>query len=407
MRLTAQQRRYNVRIHPLIGAGILSIALAGCSTAPAPAPAPIAVPTRSGALKLCTGSPASPPNNLASNPKYLEFSVDVIDSTGAPTIGLTQSDFVATEDSGVFATEQSGVVAREDARPIPIAYFRAEQSRPPVSIAILVDKSASMVTKLPVVSSSVDALMPKLDACDEVMLYAFGEMPELVQDFTTDHALVAERLKLVGAGGKTPFFDGVQQGTALLDKSHYPDRAAIIFTDDLPTLDESSSLDNASQTATRKDIVSLAVNSQRRFFVVGVGDPHASKNGLAVAIGPFIIGGNPPDGVDAQDLKTFAADLEGGFYLVTSVPDNNAPKVSVPPPPAANGYPPAQAQHYSPMAADPAELQQFATSLSSQIDTHYTLGFISSRPPSSPPSHIAIKTTRPTTRTTFHQIVPP
>jgi hypothetical protein len=377
-------------IHALIDAAILAIALAGCAvTAPM---APVQIPSSHGQLKLCTSAPAPPPANLASNPNYRAFSVDVIDSAGAPTIGLTQSDFVATEND----------------RQLPIAYFRADQHRPPVSIAILVDKSASMVTKLPVVRAGIDALTPQLDACDEVMLYAFGEMPELVQDFTTDHALVAERLKLISAAGKTPFYDGVQHGTALLDKSHYTDRVAVIFTDDLPTLLAPSSLDNASVTATRKDIVSLAVNSQRRFFVVGVGDPHASKSDLAVLVGPFVIGGSPPDGVDAPDLKTFATDLEGGFFLITSQPDKNAPKVTAPPiTPTSNTYRPAPAQSFPPLAADPVELHQFAASLASQIDTHYTLGFISSGQQSSPPGHIMIRSTRPTTRTTINQITPP
>ena len=384
MRLTAQQRRYSVRIHPIVNIAILSIALAGCVvTTPM---APVQIPSSHGVLKLCTGAPDPPPPNLASNPKYLEFSVDVIDSTGAPTIGLTQPDFVVTEND----------------RPLPIAYFRPDPRRPPVSIAILVDKSASMVTKMPVVSSSVDELMPKLGACDEVMLYAFGMRPILVQDFTTDHALVGERLKFIGAGGQTPFYDGVQQGTALLDKSHYPDRVAIIFTDDVTSPLASSSLDNASKTATRNDIVSSAVNSQTRYFVVGVGKPGESGYGLAIAIGPWAFG-PPTNGVGAEDLKTFATDLKGGFFLITSEPDENAPKVKARPI-DSNGV---ASPKYAPLAADPAELQQFATSLSSQIDTHYTIGFISLGPPSSPPSHIAIKTTRPTTRTTFHQIVPP
>jgi VWFA-related protein len=325
-----------------------------------------------------------------SNPNYLEFSVDVTDTTGAPTTGLTQSDFVATEND----------------RPIPIAYFRAEQDRPPVSIAILVDKSGSMVTKLPVVSASVDALLPKLGACDEVMLYAFGMDPILVQDFTTDHALVGERLKLVGAGGLTPFYDGVQQGTARLGGSHYPDRVAIIFTDDdVSALLASSSLDNASKTASRQDIVSSALNSQSRYFVVGVGKPDATSSLVSGNIGSWSFGA--PNGVGAKDLEKFATDLDGEFFLIAAEPDKNAPKVSERIRNVVSFTPsPAFPPKYSPLAADPGGVQQFASSIAAQIDRHYTIGVISSGQPSSGATHIAIKlANRPSARATFHQIV--
>jgi len=105
-----------VRIGAHIGAVLLAIALAGCVIG-APM-APVQTPSSHGQLNLCTGAPAVPPNNVASNPNYVEFAVDVIDSAGAPTTGLTQPDFVVTEND----------------RPTPIAYFRAEQGRPPVSI---------------------------------------------------------------------------------------------------------------------------------------------------------------------------------------------------------------------------------------------------------------------------------
>lgn len=346
--------------------------------------APVQVPSSHGQLKLCTGAPALPPNNLASNPNYLEFSVDVIDSAGAPTSGLAQSDFVVTEND----------------RLIPIAYFRAEQDRPPVSIGILVDKSGSMVTKLPVVSASVDALMPKLDACDEVMIYAFGMDPIVVQDFTTDHALAAERLKLIGAWGQTPLYDGVSQGIARVEASHYPDRVAIIFTDDTPSLLGSPTLDNASTITTRNGILHSALNSQSRFFLVGVGKPNAKQFPIGIGWGPWAIA-SADNGVSAEDMKAFAADLKGEFFLIAAEPDENAPKVRVQPRDAGSLE---LTPKFAPLAADPGEIQQVATSIASQIDRHYTIGVISSGPPASAASHITMKANLQSARTTFHQI---
>jgi VWFA-related protein len=378
MQLTAlEKRRLGIRVPGLIGAGVLAMALGGCVTQTM-APVEVPISSHEGRLNLCNQGPTRPPSNLASNPNYLEFSVDVIDSNGTSASGLTQSDFVVTEND----------------RPISVAYFRVEEGRPPVSIGILVDKSGSMVTKLPVISASVDALLPKLNACDEVMLYAFGMDPILVQDFTTDHARVGQRLRYVQAFGQTPFYDGVHQGIARLDNSHYPDRVAIIFTDDVSGILASSSLDNASKSVTRDDLVSSALNSQSRFFVVGVGKPDASQHSVAVSIGSFTIGGSA-DGVGVEDLKKFATDSGAGFFLITAAPDKNAPKVAT-----------STGQNYVRLAADPAEIQQFATQLSSQIDRHYTIGMISSGQPSSGANHITIKlANRPSARVTFHQVV--
>ena len=379
MQLTAPEKsRADIRI--LVAAGMLAIAVAGCASTTM---APVAMPAQTGQLKLCTGGPALPARNLVSNPNYLEFSVDVIDSTGAATPGLTQSDFVAAEND----------------RPIPIAYFREEQGRPPVSIGILVDKSGSMVTKLPVVRASVSALLAKLDPCDEVFLFAFGMDPILVEDFTTDHALVSERLRWVGAAGQTPFYDGVQQGFARLGASHYPDRVVIIFTDDL------WSLDNASKRSSRDEVVSSALNSRNRIFVVGVGKPDASRFPVGVSIGPWSIGSGP-DRVGVEDLTQFATDSGGEFFLIAAEPDQNAQKVSTP---VINGgiFSPTQLK-YTPLAADPGQVAQFANSISSQIDRHYTIGLIASGQSASVVDHITIKANRPSTRTTFRQIsLPP
>src|ERR1700735_2016648 len=98
MKLAAlDKNRADIRVHLLIGVGVLAMALSGCITQTM---APVEVPFSSheGRLNLCSQGPTPPPNNLASNPNYLEFSVDVIDSTGTPASALTQSDFVITEN---------------------------------------------------------------------------------------------------------------------------------------------------------------------------------------------------------------------------------------------------------------------------------------------------------------------
>jgi VWFA-related protein len=370
--------RASMRISAMVGAILMAGAVAGCLTPPM---SPVAMPSRTGQLNLCTGAPTPPPANLAANPNYVEFSVDVIDSSGAPSSGLAQTDFAATDNG----------------KPIPIAYFREEQGRPPVSIGILVDKSGSMVTKLPVVTANVEALLSKLDACDEVFLFAFGMDPILVEDYTTNHTLVGERVKRVSAGGQTPFYDGVRQGLARLDTGHYPDKVAIIYTDDL------SSLDNASKRATRDEIVASALNSQNRLFVVGVGKPDAINIPVSIGIGPWALGGTP-NGVGAKDLKQFATDMGGGFFLIAAEPNDNAPKVTTRDPNNSFLFGPVVPREYTPLAADPGEVDQVATSIAAQIDRHYIVGVVASAPSASAANQVAIKANAPASRTTSRQI---
>ena len=68
------------------------------------------------------------------------------------------------------------------------------------------------------------------------------------------------------------------------------------------------------QARSRHDVVSSALNSQSRFFVVGVGKPDASQFPVSIGIGPWSIGGGP-NGVGAKGLGEFATDLGGEFIL--------------------------------------------------------------------------------------------
>jgi hypothetical protein len=96
----------------------------------------------------------------------------------------------------------------------------------------------------------------------------------------------------------------------------------------------------------------------------------------------------------------------GEFFLISAEPDKNAQKVSTRDrgvSAALTVFPP----EYYPLAADPGEIQQFATSVATQVDRHYTIGVISSGPASSGAHRVTIKlANRPSARTTFHQINP-
>ncbi len=337
------------------------------------------MPLAQGSVNLCSSTPEPPPKDLASKPGYVQYSVEVIDPSGAPTNGLKQSDFVAVED---------GV-------PIPIAFFREDRSRPPASIGILVNKSGTMVSKLPIVKSAVAELLKKIDPCDEVYLYAFGTEPILVQDFTTQHDLISARFNAVDARGWAKIYDSLKPGLELLKGGHFPDKILIIFTDGGPkSWLNSGNTENDDQKTKRADLVSAALNTKSRIFVVGVGNPDASRVPVTISIGTWSAG-SVLEGIDVEGLRKLADSIEADPILILSSEDKDAAKVSIKPRArkmewffGSPGTP-----YFRPLAVDPNRIDQVAASIASQIDDHYTIGVISATKPNaaSTAPEIAIK----------------
>src|SRR5260370_18904310 len=129
-----------IRLRVMMGiAASAAVALASCAATPPPRPpfqpesppSPVAAP-----LALCPDTPGAPAN-IASQPGYAEYAVAVIESSGKALDRLAQSDFTITAAG----------------REVPVAYLR-DQNGGPMSIAIVIDASGSMETKLPTVESA-------------------------------------------------------------------------------------------------------------------------------------------------------------------------------------------------------------------------------------------------------------
>ena len=243
---------------------------------------------------LCK-SPDVPPANLVHEPGYQQFDVSVTDASGQPISGLTRQDFIVYKDS----------------RSFPVAYFREHKDDQPVTIALVVDTSGSMVPKLPIVKQSLGNLVQNLNRCDEVILYAFSGHPLLLMPFTTDHKMTAEKMELFHAYGQTAIYDAASTALQSLAVADYPDRAIILITD---------GMDNAS-IAEEKDVVEQARNDGVQIYAVGIGDPNA-KGYRDVAIGPYIIGMDNSNRVDAKSLKELSESAGGRSFIVPATAED-------------------------------------------------------------------------------------
>jgi Ca-activated chloride channel family protein len=265
--------------------------------------APVHVFEEHGILKLCP-IPDVPPASVAAKSGYTQFAVIALDESSQPIAGLKQADFQVYSESQTF----------------PIEYLRENQGDVPVSIALLIDTSGSMVQKLLAVEIALDGLITSLKPCDELMLIAFSKRPYLLQARTTDRDIIIEKIRLLHARGQTSIYDSLDYAMQSLAFSEYTNRAIILITDGKD--DASTHKDTDVIDATRQTGVAI--------YAIGIGDPKAGfwdsilTSALSFGLGyPQI-----DDRVAATILENLARAGGGRSFVVSSVKDSTSLKNS-------------------------------------------------------------------------------
>ena len=111
----------------------------------------------------------------------------------------------------------------------------------PLSIVILIDTSSSVWPFISQIRQNALQALEQLKQVDEVALIATAARTEVVQDFTTDKRLVAEKIKNLDATALGDdgilLHEAIYQAAALFHKAPSPDyrRAIIAITDDMST----------------------------------------------------------------------------------------------------------------------------------------------------------------------------
>jgi Ca-activated chloride channel homolog len=280
-----------IGISPLCAAIALITSVAGCASNRQPmlqAQRVQAAAKPSPVAGLCKSLDLPPPD-LAHAAGYQQFDVSVVDASGQPISGLTRQDFTLSENSRSFA----------------VAYFREHKNHAPVTIALVVDTSGSMVPKLPNVEQSLGNFVQNLNRCDEVILYAFSGQSYLMMPFSTDHQMTAQKMEMFHAYGPTALYDATRTALQSLAVADYPSRTVILITD---------GIDNAS-IADKKDVVEQARKEGVRIYAVGIGDPNATGK-RETTIGMFVLSRDDPNRVDATSLKELADSSGGRSFIV-------------------------------------------------------------------------------------------
>jgi Ca-activated chloride channel family protein len=237
-----------------------------------------------------------PKRQLRDQPGYQQVTVTVTDPNGSYVTNLQKQDFTLYMDG----------------KQRPIEFFRQDLNTP-VSIGILVDTSGSMEPKLGQARAAIDEFLRNLNDRDDVFLFAFSGKPFLLQGFTTDHSLVADRLSLLHAYGSTSLYDAVVYGLVMLQRGRYDKRALLVITD---------GMDNTSGHSL-DDVVALARRQGVLIYSIGIGNPNAG-GGPSLRLGPLVIGGDEGEEVDVRTLKMLSTETGAKTYNVRTVGDGVA-----------------------------------------------------------------------------------
>jgi VWFA-related protein len=208
-------------------------------TAPLAAVAPSpAAPAASGT----THREAPPPRTQG--PKGLTFGVaarsvrvpvSVLDKRGEPVLGLHEADFEVTEDG----------------RRQEVTYFSGE--RRPLRIALALDTSASMTSKMREVADALERFINLLEPQDEIMVISFANEVRVEQDFTSDRDLLEHVFSRLQAEGGTALYDATLEAVRRVAKEPAESKAVVLVTDGMDTTSRSSFVD-LLETARRSEV---------------------------------------------------------------------------------------------------------------------------------------------------------
>ncbi len=190
--------------------------------------------------------------NIFQAPQVVHFAAPVPIQATAPQVDsatLIRIPVTVLDDSGrcVDSLSARDFSLSVDGAESPIAWFRADRATS-AALGVLVDVSQSMGfrswhggfgSKVPFIRNAIESVIDSLEAHDEVFIAAFARRFHMIDDFTTDHDALHERLSMLQVTDELDDFDGsgiyesLMKGITVL--THAPKacdrRALLVFTD--------------------------------------------------------------------------------------------------------------------------------------------------------------------------------
>ena len=178
-------------------------------------------PSKSGGPAFATrnqNQSAQPQSStLAASPEqqgFARFNASVTDRNGRAISGLKEKDFVVFENGE------------------PRAVTSVAPASAPFNLVLLLDVSGSVGERLDVIRKAALAFLNTVSSEDRIAIISFRDDVQLVSEFTTDRALLNERIKKIDAGGGTALYDALAYVLVNTLKPLRGERAAVVILSD-------------------------------------------------------------------------------------------------------------------------------------------------------------------------------
>lgn len=211
-----------------------------------------------------------------------------------------------TDENGRYVADLSpdDLIVEEDGLPQTIAHF--DQSRDvPVSLGIVLDTSFSMDPKIATATAAADRFIRSIHEDDDVFLMPFSYYPYVLQDFTSDRAVLTKALRRVQISGDTALYDALVEGLRKIRDGKHQKRAILLISD-------------GDDTASRNSFESAALavrESEVLVYSLGI-----APDGMAPVEPPQVRG--MPQSIDMKVLNALTATSGGKAWLVSGKPEN-------------------------------------------------------------------------------------
>ena len=186
---------------------------------------------------------------------------------------------VSVADSGrryVTDLEQKDFTVLEDGVPQQVSVF--DHHKAPVSVSVLIDCSLSMQPSMAIVQDAAVRLIRALRPEDSAQIVRFNHRHSVVQDFTSDQALLEAAIRSIRPEGATGLYNAVY--LSLRDLARRPDRgelrrrAVVLLSDGTDTtslLSDDQVLDAARRAEVTVYAVGLGIAPSNGTFLTDTG----------------------------------------------------------------------------------------------------------------------------------------
>ncbi len=201
--------------------------------APPPPPPGAAPAGRSEARAART--PDLPELTFNADTRTVRVPVSVLDTSGAPVLGLADRDFRVSEDG----------------KPQQVSLFSSE--RRPLRIALALDQSRSMRNKVHQVAAALEHFIDVLEPKDQILVLTFSDEVQVVQEFTSDREKLRHVLDELHADGATSLYDAVYDAVQKVSEGPVESKAVVVVTDGVDT-DSAVTLGKLREEAKRAEV---------------------------------------------------------------------------------------------------------------------------------------------------------